>query len=149
MKRALLVILVVGFAMSSIGAMDNIVFDHGLTTAAQSTAVSYVIRGYLEGIKSVVGITAQTGTITITSGGRTLFTGTKLTGTNWYQPRIAVHGQTGTALTWTMSATSGAAVANALVDKIPLAGPVTVTYLNDTVGTLTNTLNETELIFSK
>jgi hypothetical protein len=149
MKKVLIALLLVGFAMSSMGEMDNIVFDPGDTTTAQSKAVSYVIRGELEQIKIVTGITAQTGTVTVACGGQTIFTGTKLTGTNWYQPRVAVHGSTGTALTFTTSATSGAAVANAWYSKIPLAGKVTVTYLNDTLGTLTNTLNEVELIYSK
>lgn len=149
MKKTLIALLVIAAASLCIGEMDNIVFDPGNTTTLQSTAVSYVIRGELEQIKVVVGITAQTGTVTIASGGQTLFTGTKLTGTNWYQPRTTVHGSTGTALTFTTSATSGAAVANSWYTKIPLAGPVTVTYLNDTVGTLTNTLNEVELIYSK
>lgn len=146
MKKVLSALLLAGFAVHCMGEMDSKVFDPGTLTPGQVATNKIAIRGQLESIKVLTGKVLDTTTVVIAYGGRTIFTATKNVGTNWYQPRIAVHGQTGTALTWVGN--DGPTGTNALYGKIPLAGDVTCTVTSESIIT-TNSLSEVELIFSK
>lgn len=148
MKRALIAALLVGsFAMLCMAEMDSKVFTAGTLIPSQVTTNKIAIRGQLECIKITVGKPLDTTTVAIACNGRTIFTATKATGTNWYQPRIAVHGQTGSALTFVGGGATND-TSNAWYGHIPLAGDVTCTFTSDSVIT-TNALSSAELIFSK
>ena len=146
MNKVLIALLLVGFAMNSMGEMDSKVFRAGTQIPGQVSTNTIAIRGQLESIKIVSGKVLDTTTVVVAFGGRTIFTATKNNGTNWYQPVIQRHGATGTGLTYTGN--DGATGTNILYGPIPLAGEVTCTFTSDSVIT-TNALSTAELIFSK
>ena len=146
MKKVLIALLLTGFALHCMGEMDSKVFSAGTQVPGQVSTNKIAIRGQLESIKIVSGKILDTTTVAVAFGGRTIFTATKVAGTNWYQPVQQRHGATGTALTYVGSTDSTGT--NILYGPIALAGDVTCTFTSDSVIT-TNSLSTAELIFSK
>ncbi len=105
----------------------------GTVTGVTTSTVSYVLRGALEAVQ--VDVTAPaTSTVTVASGGLTLFSKADIAADAVYLPRVGTHLATG--------------VANTNFDKGPMAGLVTVTVLGQNAVSVTNATTVT-LIYSK
>jgi hypothetical protein len=151
-KIGLIVVALGAFGLSALGGMDNVPFGSGTTIAASTSTVSYVIRGELEGIHIDVGTaTTRTQTVTVASEQMTLFT-KACTADAMYLPRYAMHGNTGSAITFnTYSATNmaagvTAAQAQTWYGKAPLAGKITVTVVGNNGASKTNTTAVTLIV---
>lgn len=138
MKSKFLVCLALALvsAGSALAVMDNVVVTSSALNPGVTSTNTFVMRGTLQAVKFTVGTAANTNTLTITAEGRTLFSLTKSTGTNWYYPHIQGHDTSGTALTATYSTWNNITNSTgtyAIFGKIPVAGPITIKILNDSV----------------
>ena len=146
MKKSLAILCVALMSAAAFSEMDNYVFTPGAINPGQTVTNSLVVRGVIRALRFNVGnATTQTNTFTLVNQGRTLFTLTKSTGTNWYFPVNQLHGQTGTALTYVGSTDSTGT--NILYGPICLAGQVDCKFLNDAV--ITTNSPTAEIIFEK
>jgi hypothetical protein len=138
-------IMVAGVAHS---AMDTKTFTFSSLKLDPATgSVAYVVRGELIGVKVDIGGTT-TNAIQISEANLgTIFTATNMADGVYY-PRALISGDTvaATGVPWTQTWAALGAGTNALVDRIPMAGLVTVRYIQR--GLATNNHSVT-LIYNK
>lgn len=139
MKRLITLLAIVLLAGVGFADMDN--KDFNVVVVGNTTnSASYVIRGELEGVYVNVPAGTMTGTVTVATSHETLFT-RAITADGMYRPRVSTHTTAGAAATFTTySATNTGAGATAAqvqtwYNKAAMAGPVTVTVVQDGPGT--------------
>jgi hypothetical protein len=131
--------LLAGVLLAGVGLADVDNKDFNIAVVGNTTnSASYVIRGALEGVYVNVPAGTMTGTVTVATAHETLFT-RAITADGIYRPRVSTHTTAGAAATFNVysntAATASAELAQTWYDKAAMAGPVTVTVVQDGPGT--------------
>jgi len=144
-KAGLMIVALVLCAGIALAGMDAVSFGTGQTVAASTNAVTLVCRGELYGVYIDVGTaTTRTQTVTVASSQQTLFT-KAVSADGWYPLMYPQYGSTGSALTFVGGTNN---TANAVRDRAPLAGTITVTVVGGNGANKTNT-TEAVVIYKK
>jgi hypothetical protein len=148
MKNIRLFIIIPMLALLASAGFAQYVDDLPLSytlIGTNSGSFSYVMRGEIAAVR-VTGTSGGTCDVEVTGGNvGSIFSKAAISVPDTYFPKIAAHGITGSAITFTTSVTSGAATANSWYTGIPVGGVVTVRVAGAVATTVTNTYGVTIL----
>jgi hypothetical protein len=133
MKKALIALLLIGFAASSgAGMNDWVISADDLTMATNSVTKTQFLRGEIAAV-NVYAPAGGTCDVSVTGGKvGTIFSLAKCT-SGTYFPKVQVHNTSGTALTYVGA--GDASSTNILYGAIPVGGVVTSRVANNIVVT--------------